>query len=306
METIRAYLEQMFKDLPKTKEVAEMKMNLQDHMEDAFQAHREAGMSETEAIKEVLQQFGDMDELLKELNIDKEHMQQDARYVSKDVVTSYMYKFKRRTFLICLGLTFIVIGIMLGYATSELTVGMSSDVLSGVGFFLPVAIAVGLFIYAGMSMDGYAYMKDRIEMDTQSKSEIIQAYSKSKKMFMIEIIVGVSFFLLAVAGQPLIEYFSNELIANLCFFVCIIVGVVLCTHAGQTRSMYRTLLNENYEELQKEKRKEEATDKIAPVVWILATAIYVSLGMIFGLWSTAWVVYLFAWSIIAIANVIKS
>ncbi|MDH6366851.1 MULTISPECIES: permease prefix domain 1-containing protein [unclassified Breznakia] len=304
METIRAYLEQMFKDLPKTKEVAEMKMNLQDHMEDAYHEYREAGMSETDAIKEVLQQFGDMDELLRELNIEKESISVDARYVSSEDAHTYIRKYKKQTTLVCIGLVCIFAGLSLGYVASELYSFGFANALSGIFFFFPIACAVGLFIYAGMSMDGYKYMKDMIELDYQTKTEIIQAYEKSKLAFVVEIIIGVLCFISAVAGYTVIEYVFKEVIANVTFFALIALGVVLCVHAGTTKTMYRTLLNDNYEELQNEKQAAKASDKVAPVAWILATAIYVTLGMIYGWWATAWVVYLFALAVIVLAEAI--
>lgn len=72
MRQIREYVEAMFSALPKTKEVVEIKMQILEHMEDKFEALREQGMNENEALGVVISEFGSIDEIKKEFGVTEE------------------------------------------------------------------------------------------------------------------------------------------------------------------------------------------------------------------------------------------
>jgi amino acid permease len=69
METIRNYLETMFKNLPQTEKVLKAKSELLQMMEDKYTELINQGKSENEAIGTVIAEFGNLDELAGDLGI---------------------------------------------------------------------------------------------------------------------------------------------------------------------------------------------------------------------------------------------
>ena len=69
METIKNYLESMFRNLPNTSEVLKAKAELLQMMEDKYTELRREGKSENEAVATVISEFGNLDELADSLGI---------------------------------------------------------------------------------------------------------------------------------------------------------------------------------------------------------------------------------------------
>ena len=75
METIRNYLETMFARLPVTLEVQKAKNELWQIMEDKYSELLQEGKTENEAVGIVISEFGNLDELAKELmKEEKDHL----------------------------------------------------------------------------------------------------------------------------------------------------------------------------------------------------------------------------------------
>ena len=69
METIRIYLENMFSRLPKTPQIIRLENDMLRTMEDKYEELKSQGKSENEAIGIVISEFGNIDELLAELDL---------------------------------------------------------------------------------------------------------------------------------------------------------------------------------------------------------------------------------------------
>lgn len=69
MNTIETYILNIFSTLPKTDEIEKLKEELLANMEEKYEDLKELGKSENEAISIVISEFGDIDELLLQLNI---------------------------------------------------------------------------------------------------------------------------------------------------------------------------------------------------------------------------------------------
>ncbi len=70
METIRTYLENLFAQLPETPEIIRLKDDMLRTMEDKYIELKSEGKSENEAVGIVISEFGNIDELLAELDLD--------------------------------------------------------------------------------------------------------------------------------------------------------------------------------------------------------------------------------------------
>ena len=70
METIRTYLENLFAQLPETPELVRLRDDMLRTMEDKYEELKSEGKSENEAVGIVISEFGNIDELLAELDLD--------------------------------------------------------------------------------------------------------------------------------------------------------------------------------------------------------------------------------------------
>lgn len=71
METIRTYLENMFSRLPQTPQIIRLENDMLRTMEDKYEELKNEGKSENEAVGIVISEFGNIDELLEELDLNQ-------------------------------------------------------------------------------------------------------------------------------------------------------------------------------------------------------------------------------------------
>ena len=72
MNTLKSYLESMFAKMPNTPEMRRAKDELWQMMEDKYNELLDEGKNENEAVGTVISEFGNLEELSKELGLEKE------------------------------------------------------------------------------------------------------------------------------------------------------------------------------------------------------------------------------------------
>ena len=78
MDTIRNYIENLFAGLPNRQDVLKAKEELLAMMEDKYSELKAEGKSENEAVGVVISEFGNIDELCKELGLNVEEGNVDS------------------------------------------------------------------------------------------------------------------------------------------------------------------------------------------------------------------------------------
>jgi len=115
METIRNYLETMFARLPVTLEVQKAKNELWQIMEDKYSELLQEGKTENEAVGIVISEFGNLDELEKELGIsnfvlrENQKMAGSLRHVTLAEVKDYLHDKTRAAYAVALGVLLCII-----------------------------------------------------------------------------------------------------------------------------------------------------------------------------------------------------
>ena len=115
METIRNYLETMFARLPVTLEVQKAKNELWQIMEDKYSELLQEGKTENEAVGIVISEFGNLDELAKELGIsnfvlrENQKMAGSLRHVTLAEVKDYLHDKTRAAYAVALGVLLCII-----------------------------------------------------------------------------------------------------------------------------------------------------------------------------------------------------
>jgi len=145
MDTIREYIESMFRNLPQTGKVLKAKQELLSMMEDKYEELKNEGKSENEAVGTVINEFGNLDELAAELGIDEEINEKKSastkQVISLETLKEYLKDSEKRAVLSALCPAFILTGI------SFLTLNMEKD-LNLVLFIVFLALVIGIRKYS--------------------------------------------------------------------------------------------------------------------------------------------------------------
>ena len=93
MDTIKTYLDNLFRSLPNTEELKRLKSDLLVNMEDKYLELKAKGKSENEAVGVVIAEFGNIDELLFEMGISKakDSVKDSSRVLTIDEAHDYVY-----------------------------------------------------------------------------------------------------------------------------------------------------------------------------------------------------------------------
>lgn len=164
MRQIREYVEAMFSTLPKTKEVVDIRLQILEHMEDKFEALREQGMSESEALGSVILEFGSIDEIKGEFGIATEPEKPWDDELDRLLRDYTAFAPKRRLAVAAAVILFILSPVLSEFVDSVMV------------FFLMVAVGVGLLIYFnGRKKDYRALIAERRKLTgTQTRGGMEQ------------------------------------------------------------------------------------------------------------------------------------
>jgi len=105
METIINYVETMFINLPETAELQQLKQDILLNMEDKYNELKAAGKSENEAVGTVISEFGNLDEILDELDSEGGQFEEDVELlpvVDMAEASNYVAVRRKTGFNICL------------------------------------------------------------------------------------------------------------------------------------------------------------------------------------------------------------
>ena len=115
MDTIREYIESMFKKLPQTEKVLKAKLELLSMMEDKYEELKNEGKSENEAVGTVIREFGNLEELATELGIDEEINEKKSsskkQVISLETLKEYLKDAEKRSVLSALYPAMALLGV---------------------------------------------------------------------------------------------------------------------------------------------------------------------------------------------------
>lgn len=321
METILSYLDNMFLSLPKTSEVERAKAELAAMMEDKYNELLSEGKRENEAVGIVISEFGNLEELAEELGLKEIHeveigTKSTKRYLGREEAEEYLstsgksYKWIAFGVLLCIWspIPLLLVGIGEG-STDVAAVCLGLVPLLGL-----VAVAVAIFIYQGMKLEKFEFMKkEPLQINESFRRELKEQKESGNSKFAVSIITGV---LLCIFGvvQLLVfgvlgsndEFVLGMSTALLLFLVGI--AVVCFITAGMRRECLDILLEEGDYSAGK-KSNAKLIDRIGGVYWAAVTVIYLGWSFITMNWGFTWIVWPIAGVIFAlvasICNAVK-
>ncbi|WP_407371296.1 permease prefix domain 1-containing protein [Carnobacterium sp.] len=303
MDTIKSYVESVFVQLPRTPEMQQLKEDMLTNMEDKYLQLKSEGQSENEAIGTVLSEFGNIDEIIEEYNLEKdsEEVDKDSVFLSEAEVEDFMQHRTKFGLGIATGVALCILAPAVMLLFNELANLFSFnspanmegiDLLSIIPLFIFIAIAVGIFIIFGLKEEQYNLDKKVVILDPSTRIHLDREMQEFKPSFAKAIAAGVILCILAPISLLLaIVLLGDDNAWSVIFLLGFVsVGVFLFVFYGVLYSTYEKLLSLG--DYQPEKViASKLTDTIAGVVFPIATAVYLLLGFIYNAWGTAWIIF---------------
>lgn len=316
METIKNYLENMFAAMPQNEQVLKLKANLAESMEDKYNELKQQGRTENEAIGIVISEFGNIDELIREYGIEinpkGDAFGNNAKFLSDNEVEDVLRVTGKFGKVIAFGVwlcimapaVLVMLGVMLDqkiqFVGENSPMGIKMDNTYGAiilfPFFIMIAIAVGLFIYAGTKMEKYEYIKKTpVEISSTMRNKIQDLKEKSQSKFTMLIITGVMLCILspmAVVSTVIMDEENSFLQGCGVVFLLVMIAfaVVLFILAGTKKDLYGQLLQEGDYSVEN-KKENKVVEAVAAVYWPLVTAIYLGWSFITMNWGFTWIIW---------------
>lgn len=200
MNTLVNYLETMFAQLPRNAQTWRLKEDLLATMEEKYNELKAEGRSENEAVGIVISEFGNIDELMQELEMTPLVSGAQPRVLTVHEVEDYLQMRRRSAFNIALGVAIIIFGValmmlinmLLGEGSQFITMSEDSAGLISIVVLLACVVpGIALFGYNGSKNEPYEYMQRQFQLPNALWEEINQRKSAFMPTYKLVIWLGV-------------------------------------------------------------------------------------------------------------------
>jgi hypothetical protein len=290
----------MFSGLPKTARVLDLKNNILFNMEEKYHELKRQGKSENEAIGIVISEFGNIEELVTELGINLDSQMNDQPVVTREEVETYLSVKKTMGKLIGFGVFLCILGAAMLILLSSLLEGINhiseaaADAPGIIILLVLVTIAVGIFIYSGMSFERYQYMEKGVQLPGNLEAELKQRYDQYNPVFYAHLIIGVCMAILSPISLFVTSIFGDRMedYGVVILLILVACSVYLFISSGTVRESYSRLLKlGDYSEVEQKKNEDKVIGAVAAIVWPLAVVIFLISGFVYNLWHIGWIVF---------------
>lgn len=320
MDAIKSYLENMFLHLPRTEEVLRAKEELAQMMEDKYSQLRSEGRTDNEAVGQVISEFGNLEELAETLGIPQEVKDLDSETklitMTDSEVERYLLVSKETGWQVAMGVALILLGVAnLIFVNAIADRGFLAEKVGqaiGVGgLLLLIALAVYIFIMAGMKSEKYEKLETTtVKIDPYLHDRIAQMKEDYRPAFARSIAGGVALILVSVVGLVTVaileiggKFAVMLMVVGLLVAVALAVGLFIS--AGTKMEAYDKLLNEG-DYTRKQKEGNSIAEKISGPYWMLVVAIYLTWSFISNAWGISWIVFPIAGVLFGLISVVSA
>lgn len=301
METIYNYVESVFVNLPRTKEMQHLKEEMLHNMEEKYLDLKASGVSENEAIGTVLSEFGNIDEIIEEYNLSLEEESEadpDEIFLNREEVEGYLLHRHQFAFSIALGVFLCIISVAVFFSFLSIarfffpSFEEGAGILGVIGLLLCVAAGVFLFIIYGMRESQYPFANRLLKLDPPVYARVKEESRPFKARFPYAIATGVVLCILGPISLLLSVFLLGEdnplSIVFLMGFIA--TGVFLFVYYGIQNDTYDKLLSIG-SHTRSQVKANKLTETVSSIVFPLATLFYLFMGFVHGAWGTAWIIF---------------
>lgn len=323
METIKNYLETMFQNLPDTPEVQKAKAELLSMMEDKYTELISDGHTENEAIGTVISEFGNLDELADDLGIvnllrpagssftdepANDQLTVPQKILPADDAAGFLRMQKYRAILTALGV-FLCITCAVPVILLELGGSESAETAGVACLLVMIAVAVALFINAGIQAGKYSYIKkEGYVLDAATAADLADRKDKFRTTYALLLSAGVVCCILSVVPAVVLETMPvspdlADALSGISVLLIVGIGVFLIVMSNIMMGGLTELLEQNGAAGQaSHTRGRSGKDKeihytnptvaaIMSVYWPTVTCVYLMWSFITFDWHVTWILW---------------
>lgn len=331
METIRNYLEAMFRKLPQTDAVIKAKYELAQMMEDKYTELIREGKSENEAVGIVISEFGNLEDLAADLGIDDVYKTNkvnkvNRRKLSLEEITGFLDAQKKRAYFIAAGVACFICCV-----TGPIFVGAfnGSGNLGATLLFLILAVGLSLCIISKNFTEEYNFINsEACEVDQMCLDFLKNKNRDFSSTYSIMTSTGILLCVLCIVPPILLGDSSSDVLEDLSgafLFFFVAAGVFLLIVAKKIKASYERLLKVNDDMMYwnfdvnnmnsenenntsstssvptgKRKYKSTTGKTIMECYWPTATCIYLTWSFLTYDWYITWII----WPIAAVLSIV--
>lgn len=329
MNTLKSYLESMFAKMPNTREVLRAKDELWQMMEDKYMELIAEGKNENEAVGTVISEFGNLEELSGVLGLENAFSYQpaggdtaqeagiyDRQPLSFEEAKQYVDELVRQGFFVSIGVMLCIFSVIWPILSETFN---WSQALGVTGMMLFIAAAVFLFVYSGIMVGKWDYIKKGNYMIDFDTAKVMQnEQSRFRKDYAVRLTIGIILCVLCWLPSMVIEetalgridQFEN--MGAVFLFIIVGIGVMMIVYSSMTMEAYKQILKINdirlvsgnyVRDSGKEKYINPAVETIMSLYWPTVTSVYLIWSFLTFDWHLTWVI----WPVAAIiSGVVKA
>ena len=329
MNTLKSYLESMFAKMPNTREVLRAKDELWQMMEDKYMELIAEGKNENEAVGTVISEFGNLEELSGVLGLENAFSYQpaggdttqeagiyDRQPLSFEEAKQYVDELVRQGFFVSIGVMLCIFSVIWPILSETFN---WSQALGVTGMMLFIAAAVFLFVYSGIMVGKWDYIKKGNYMIDFDTAKVMQnEQSRFRKDYAVRLTIGIILCVLCWLPSMVIEetalgridQFEN--MGAVFLFIIVGIGVMMIVYSSMTMEAYKQILKINdirlvsgnyVRDSGKEKYINPTVETIMSLYWPTITSVYLIWSFLTFDWHLTWVI----WPVAAIiSGVVKA
>ena len=305
METIKNYLESMFRNLPNTEEVLKAKSELLQMMEDKYTELIREGKTENEAVAKVIAEFGNLDEVSASLGIKEvigEKKERSRRNISLEEVKEYISDKIASIILKAVGVAMFIMCPVQPLLFDEIG---SLDWIGPVLLFVFVAVGIALQIVGGNRIEQWRFIKNEpCSISPSTIDYVVEEKRKFQSAYTALFCSGLALCVCCVIPAIIIDdgktHIGGEW-GGILLFCFVAAGVAMMIYSHKRYNIYKNLLALNSEETiggsyvhSKDKEPVYTNDTvrvIMSVYWPTITCIYLCVSFLTFSWGITWIIW---------------
>lgn len=315
METIKNYLEAMFRNLPQTEKVLRAKSELFQMMEDKYTELIREGKTENEAVGTVISEFGNLEDLaddlgIKDVVVTSRTEKINRRKVTFDEIKNYL---EAKSISAYMNAAAIMLCICCPIGPIIADDIFKHEALGVICLFLMLAVAIMLFIMSSTKLEDFKFLKqEACTLDAMGKDYVTNAKREYTSSYSVKISLGVLLCALCILPTSIVNQPGPlEEFADALLFIFVGAGVFLIVSTNKIKHSYERLLNLDKQTVFKDKDMEaKYTNKklraIMSAFWPTVTCIYLCVSFITGEWGLTWLIWPIAAALTAILKAVFS
>ena len=317
MNTLKSYLESMFAKMPNTREVLRAKDELWQMMEDKYMELIAEGKNENEAVGTVISEFGNLEELSGALGLEKAFSYQptgddtaggaeiyDRQPLPFEEAKQYVDELIRQGFFVSIGVMLCIFSVIWPILSETFD---WSQALGVTGMMLFIAAAVFLFVYSGIMVGKWDYIKNGNYMIDFDTAKVMQnEQSRFRKDYAIRLTIGIVLCVLCWLPSMVIsetklgriDQFEN--MGAVFLFIIVGIGVMMIVYSSMTMEAYKRILKINDSRLVsgnyvnnqgKERYINSTVETIMSLYWPTITSAYLIWSFLTFDWHLTWIIW---------------